>query len=86
MDPEKQKTAKKHIILLAAGILAVLSVLSLTTSSNDPAPPQPSDAAHQQSRKVEECLKCHANADPDPSGLPMKHPPRANCGFCHAKK
>jgi hypothetical protein len=84
MHPEKQKTAKRHVILLAAGVLVLLSVLSLTTSPNESAPPLPKDITHQQMRKVEECLNCHAN---DTAAVhPMKHPLRTNCSFCHEKK
>jgi hypothetical protein len=84
MDPEKQKTAKRHLVLLTAGVLVLLSVLSLTTTPSKTAPPQPQNKTHQQSREVEECLTCHANAAA--AARPMKHPPRNDCGFCHAKR
>jgi hypothetical protein len=84
MDPEKQKTAKKHLVLLTAGIIALLSLLSLMTSSNRSAPAMPADTIHQQLRKAQECLNCHANDDT--AVRPMKHPPQANCSFCHGKK
>jgi hypothetical protein len=84
MDPEKQNTAKKHLVLLTLGVLAILSVLALTTSPNRSAPMLPGDPTHQQISKVQECLNCHAN---DATAVrPMKHPPQANCSFCHGKK
>jgi hypothetical protein len=84
MDPEKQKTAKKHLMLLTCGILALLSILSLVTSSNRAAPPMPRDQIHQPTPKVQECLNCHANTGT--AVRPMKHPPQTNCSFCHASK
>jgi hypothetical protein len=83
MEPEKQKTAKKHLVLLTLGIFALLSVLSLTTSSHRSAPAQPTDEIHQLSRKVQECLPCHGNSVS--AVRPMKHQPRENCGFCHPR-
>jgi hypothetical protein len=84
MEPEKQKTAKKHLIFLTLGVLALLSLISLTAPSNRSAPAMPADLIHEQARKIQECLNCHANtAD---AIKPMKHPPQANCGFCHVRK
>ena len=84
MEPEKQKTAKKHLFLLTLGVLTILSLISLTAPSNRSAPAMPADTFHEQTRKVEECLNCHANTAT--AAKPMKHPPQTNCGFCHSRQ
>jgi hypothetical protein len=95
MEPEKQKTIKRHFFLVAAGTIGALTLLSLTAPFESTAPKMPADESHQNSQKVIACLNCHRHdataasknltTPKEISPKPMRHEMRANCTYCHIR-
>lgn len=81
LDASKRKTAKRHLVLLTIAVLALLAVLSISIPRHEAAPGLPEDEIHRNTRKVEACLECHSNSST--ATVPMQHPLRPNCNFCH---